>query len=713
MGNNNQKSQNHPQKLNTIKTDKERIDEAFLDVYIIGKYDRIMDVLIGKRKDTIKQFYRENNEIIEVSEEIDKISDQKINMTKTIKEQNEEKNENLLFINNNNEIKQNEINEQENSDFIEYLDNFLNNEKQINSNNNILLKNSTFNWLFHFYCKNGFTIEYIMNIKDEIDKNIFEKKNNVLIAFVDSISEICETLGVFKSINKEFHPLFLFIINGVEKEIKKDEILENIKKYVYKNKIKMFEMRNISIKNRLNLEKILNKDIVKSYILEMYLYLINAWFYYNNFGDDFAFEDLSHDNLSVLLKELTEQQYIKPENENKSKVFFNILILGRPGVGKSTLVNLLCNSKRSMEGKGINVTRFITKYVIKEYNISIYDTPGFEFDSEVNTIKLKIEELNEHLLKKKNQIHLVFYLLNAKSERYFYNNEKEILKILMKNKLQTFFLLTFCPDKEFGEEIKEVVEKELKTIFYKFGQQDWDFYFKNKTKIFPVHLLDEMDGTKNFGLKTVLEEAYNQFENCIIDEDDLKELQENLKNFNTNKKNDEYEIIEVKSKKSKIFDILNKNGNTLYKYIQEIDDVIDSAKAESLSTINNYSIVCCLLGVLGIIVTTYPLKFCKKNLVLKLAENFKKVINDEEKNDLVKLNSDKIYEDSFWIKIPLVSSITNIFNIQKFGKYYLDEYSKELNEEALSGLVTYLIDIINCYNNSIKSLRNLGKLFNE
>ena len=712
MGNN-QKSQNHPQKSNTIKTDKERIDEAFLDVYIIGKYDRIMDVLIGKRKDTIKQFYRENNEIIEVSEEIDKISDQKINMTKTIKEQNEEKNENLLFINNNNEIKQTKINEQENLDFIEYLDNFLNNEKQINSNNNILLKNSTFNWLFHFYCKNGFTIEYIMNIKDEIDKNIFEKRNNVLIAFVDSISEIYKTLDIFKSINKEFHPLFLFIINGVEKEIKKDKILEDIEKYVYKNKIKMFEMRNISIKNRLNLEKILNKDIVKSYILEMYLYLINAWFYYNNFGDDFAFEDLSHDNLNILLKELTEQQYIKPENENKSKVFFNILILGRPGVGKSTLVNLLCNSKRSMEGKGINVTRFITRYVIKEYNISIYDTPGFEFDSEVNTIKLKIEELNEHLLKKKNQIHLVFYLLNAKSERYFYNNEKEILKILMKNKLQTFFLLTFCPDKEFGEEIKEVVEKELKTIFYKFGQQDWDFYFKNKTKIFPVHLLDEMDGTKNFGLKTVLEEAYNQFENCIIDEDDLKELQENLKNFNTNKKNDEYEIIEVKSKKSKIFDILNKNGNTLYKYIQEIDDVIDSAKAESLSTINNYSIVCCLLGVLGIIVTTYPLKFCKKNLVLKLAENFKKVINDEEKNDLVKLNSDKIYEDSFWIKIPLVSSITNIFNIQKFGKYYLDEYSKELNEEALSGLAIYLIDIINCYNNSIKSLRNLGKLFNE
>jgi hypothetical protein len=46
-----------------------------------------------------------------------------------------------------------------------------------------------------------------------------------MLAFVDSISKIYKTLDIFKSINKEFHPLFLFIINGVEKEIKKMRFL--------------------------------------------------------------------------------------------------------------------------------------------------------------------------------------------------------------------------------------------------------------------------------------------------------------------------------------------------------------------------------------------------------------------------------------------------------------------------------------------------------
>ena len=87
-----------------------------------------------------------------------------------------------------------------------------------------------------------------------------------------------------------------------------------------------------------------------------------------------------------MLNKIIDKNQIKQENENKSEGF-NILMLGRPGVGKSTIVNLLSNSKRSMEGKGINMTKYIARYVIK--NI-----------------------LNDHLIKKRNQIHLIFYLLN-------------------------------------------------------------------------------------------------------------------------------------------------------------------------------------------------------------------------------------------------------------------------------------------------------------
>ena len=47
------------------------------------------------------------------------------------------------------------------------------------------------------------------------------------------------------------------------------------------------------------------------------------------------------------------------------------------------------------------------RYLIKNHNISLYDSPGIETD--IQQIKLLIEELNEHLLKKRNQIYLVFF----------------------------------------------------------------------------------------------------------------------------------------------------------------------------------------------------------------------------------------------------------------------------------------------------------------
>ena len=88
-----------------------------------------------------------------------------------------------------------------------------------------------------------------------------------------------------------------------------------------------------------------------------------------------------------MLNEIISKNQIKSENENKSEGLFIILMSGRPGVGKNTLVDLLSNSKRSMEGKGVIVRKYIARYFIKLYNISIYETPGFEFDSDDKTNK--------------------------------------------------------------------------------------------------------------------------------------------------------------------------------------------------------------------------------------------------------------------------------------------------------------------------------------
>ena len=690
-------------RINPIEINKKRFNEAFLDIYITGKYNRLMDILIGERNDCIN-YNDGKNDINEFSENNDIGKSNIINNT----------NENYIF----NDFENNETKGKNN--FIEYISDFIEHKNEINSKENYIIKNSTLNWFFHFFCKEGFSTKYVEKIKEEINKNYDEKKNNILLSFIDSDSEIFNVIDIFKTINKEFHPLFIFIVNNKENGKSINNLFQSIKKYISDNNIRMINMRNITIKNILDLDKKDDEENIKSYILDIYLYFLNALFYYNNFGDDYPFKEfIDKNDISLLLNNLTNKNHIEQDNKDKGKALFNILIIGRPGVGKSTLVNLLSESKRSMEGKGISVTKYITRYAIKKYNISIYDSPGFEYDNDIKQIKYKIEELNKHLIKKRNQIHLIFYLINSQGGRDFFDTEKEIFKLLMDNKIHTYFLLTFCPDKEFGNEVKEVIERDLTQIFYQISQEKGIEFFEKYIKIYPVHLLDEINGScNNFGLKTVLQGAYNQFKNYIIDEENILKLQKLLKKkedtIYINDINKEEDIIVKKYRQKEIFDIINKNNeNIIYRHITSINDVLSSAKNESEFHIAFYSLCYSFLGSLGYFDFSFLKSKIKKNLLLLISENYNKVVNKKEQDELIEINSEKINENYNESNIPFYSAYLNFRKLKNFGYSYIDRYSKELDEEGLNGISNYLIDLIRCYNKSIESLKELGNLFNE
>ena len=141
-----QKEIRKTKKINSIEIQKKRFKEAFLDIYITGKYNRLMDILIGEKNNVGK------NDVNEFSENND------IDNSNIIKNTNE----NYIF----NDIENDET--KENTNFVEYISNFVEHKNKINSKENYIIKNSTLNWIFHFFCNEGFSAKYVEKIKEEI-----------------------------------------------------------------------------------------------------------------------------------------------------------------------------------------------------------------------------------------------------------------------------------------------------------------------------------------------------------------------------------------------------------------------------------------------------------------------------------------------------------------------------------------------------------------
>ena len=159
----------------------------------------------------------------------------------------------------------------------------------------------------------------------------------------------------------------------------------------------MINMRNITIKNILDLDKKDDEENIKSYILDIYLYFLNALFYYNNFGDDYPFKEfIDKNDISLLLNNLTNKNHIEQDNKDKGKALFNILIIGRPGVGKSTLVNLLSESKEKYQ---FEIQRLLL------YNISNTEEELYVVCSDKNIRTFRIKYLKS--VSKKTGLNLI------------------------------------------------------------------------------------------------------------------------------------------------------------------------------------------------------------------------------------------------------------------------------------------------------------------
>jgi small GTP-binding protein len=146
----------------------------------------------------------------------------------------------------------------------------------------------------------------------------------------------------------------------------------------------------------------------------------------------------------------------------------NIIIVGKSGVGKSTLINSLFRGDFAETGLGRPVTDKIRKIDKKDYPMSIYDTPGFELSKgQQNKVKDEIVELiNKGFASKdiNDAIHCIWYCINVGGNRTFDETEIAWLRELTESNKTTqvpiIVVLTQACPKSKAQEMKTLVESE-------------------------------------------------------------------------------------------------------------------------------------------------------------------------------------------------------------------------------------------------------------
>ena len=175
--------------------------------------------------------------------------------------------------------------------------------------------------------------------------------------------------------------------------------------------------------------------------------------------------------------------------DNFNKESTNVLIIGKSGVGKSSLVNYLFGKKLQPVGVGAPVTKmqikeFTYKYD-KHFEMHIYDTWGLEPSTQKAELwKKKIfDEIARHDKESISEwFNTIIFCLNAKSSR-IEDFELDIMEQLLREKNHLTIALTHCRSKEDPDGI--ILRKSIREELEKRGidsLEDRNFVFVSNVK---------------------------------------------------------------------------------------------------------------------------------------------------------------------------------------------------------------------------------------
>ena len=276
-----------------------------------------------------------------------------------------------------------------------------------------------------------------------------------------------------------------------------------------------------------NINPSLIRPVNEDNIIEQLINIIEVTSYCNELGDEIGFP-----------KKLINEQLMDKDSQLmiKYSFTFNILVCGKPGSGKSLLINRILGKLKCHSGKGTaSLTFHVVKYIHESLPIIIYDTPGFQNPSDIERVKQLINEKNKTLNEEKNKIHCVLYCMNTSAERTFIPGEISFLKWLLDQGLDIFFVATHARTKENSNDYIEATKNSL------YQNSDNDERIENlENFIFPIELVGE-DNYKRFGLEEIFTSLYEKYKSQKI----LKDITK----YNINKIHSDF-LGEIKSKEN-------------------------------------------------------------------------------------------------------------------------------------------------------------------
>ena len=411
------------------------------------------------------------------------------------------------------------------------------------------------------------------SIQNEVNKHkdvkdLKEKKNNIkkdgsknqmIVHFVSELNSENSLLEEFnkpksrRALNENF-PLILFLFKDIDK-VNKD-YNHSFFDFSYIKCVNLKPIYSEKIKDKEN--KATKEDLIAVY-LKMILY--------NEY--DSYFTERGH-------KIIDE---IDPLSETpKTGIYLPIILVGSPGCGKSTFINVV-NERRisratssqlpvtsqsavydvKIPGNANKENQINDLYLEQEAYVRFIDTPGFDLEKDIDIAKKEIEKIYKNFKEGKERIPVVLYFINPVGRNGTKDEKKEtkkleILQLLKNYKSKIIFVVTHLDEDQIWNNQDSFIQN-LKDNNLE------DLVEEDESNIIQCQLV----GKRAYGIKEIFKKIYNYTN--FIENDNYKQtdkLFETLIEDIKKKANFDEKLELIKTKTNLFNDFETKNDISVY-----------------------------------------------------------------------------------------------------------------------------------------------------